>query len=245
MSFTVRNGPGIAVSGISPGDELRGSIPVLINASEAGIDSKFDAHSMETHRGIPFWAGGFAAIVILACAAYLATDPFRHRSFNEQAVEVAALLGRDLEPRPPIPIDAQPPEGSAAATLKKPPHPQNLVLGDGDFLEILPLRLRKRIQTVANLSLQRGVRVAMGLLQKEPFRKKSHWLMKVCIHGLPAKTGPTFIDSLSRSMMGGVTAHKWNLWQSHCPSRIDLTWRVSLSNSALHTHRAAIFRKRY
>lgn len=136
LSFTIRNGPGIAIAGIAPGDELSGAIPLLVNASEAGIDSRFDAHSMETHRGIPFWVGGFAAVVILACAAYLATDPLRHREYGKQAEAAAALLGRALPTRPPIPIDAQPPEGSAADRIERPPHPQNMKLAAGEFLDI-------------------------------------------------------------------------------------------------------------
>lgn len=139
MSFTVRNGPGIAVAGISPGDELAGEVSVLVNASEAGIDGRFDAHSMETHRGIPFWVGGFAAIVILACAAYLATDPLRHREYTQQADAAAELLGRDFAIRPAIPIDAQPPTDSAAAQIDRPPHPQNIKLADGEFLDIMPV----------------------------------------------------------------------------------------------------------
>ncbi|MEL7117289.1 MAG: cytochrome c [Pseudomonadota bacterium] len=139
MSFTVRNGPGIAVAGLEPGDEVRGTVKLLVNASEAGIDGKFDAHAMETHRGIPFWVGGFAALVILACAAYLASDPFRHRFYTEQAEEVASLLGRDLDPTPPIPLDAQPPSDSPAARIERPPHPQNLHLDDEEFLPLMPI----------------------------------------------------------------------------------------------------------
>lgn len=139
MSFTVRNGPGIAVAGIEPGDEVRGALKLTVNASAAGIDSKFDAHSMETHRGIPFWAGGFAAVVILACAAYLATDASRRIGYEERAQEVAKLLGKDFAAKPAIPIDAQPPAGSAAAAIEKPPHPQHLTLADGEFLDIIPL----------------------------------------------------------------------------------------------------------
>ncbi|MCV6596078.1 MAG: cytochrome c [Mangrovicoccus sp.] len=135
ISFTVRNGPGIAVAGIRPGDELRGAVNVLVNASEAGIDGRFDAHAMETHRGIPFWVGGFAALVILACAAYIATDPFRHRAYDTQASEVAALLGDKSAQNaaPSLPLDAQ----SAELPLT---HPQHLVLADGDFLEIIPVQ---------------------------------------------------------------------------------------------------------
>jgi hypothetical protein len=58
VSFTVRNGPGIAFSGFHPGDEINGTLNVLVNATEAGIDTRFNASSMETHSGIPIgWVG--------------------------------------------------------------------------------------------------------------------------------------------------------------------------------------------
>ncbi|MEO0823000.1 MAG: c-type cytochrome, partial [Pseudomonadota bacterium] len=139
IPFTVRNGPGIAVAGVDPGDELRGTVNLLVNASDAGINARYDAHAMETHRGIPFWMGGFALAVILACAAYLATDPLRQRSYDDQAEAVASLLGRDYDPRPPVPLEAQPGPDSPAATLERPPNPQELHLADGDFLAILPV----------------------------------------------------------------------------------------------------------
>lgn len=131
LSFTVRNGPGIAVAGLQPGDEVRGRVSVLVNASAAGIDSKFDAHSMETHRGIPFWMGGFAAIVILACAAYLATDSYRQLDFTEQAETVAVLQGRDLSSDLTI-LTRAPEQGN----------PQQFHLADGTFLEIMSLEGR-------------------------------------------------------------------------------------------------------
>jgi cytochrome c553 len=133
MSFTVRNGPGIAVAGIGPGDELHGSVPVIVNATEAGVDSRLAASSMETHRGIPFWFGGFAALVILGCAIYLATDPFRHRDFAKQADEVAELIGSAAQV-PAMP-ETRTPQGDAAAAAS----PQHLVLAEGAFLPIMSI----------------------------------------------------------------------------------------------------------
>jgi cytochrome c553 len=130
-TFTVRNGPGIAVAGLSPGDEVRGKVKLVINASDAGIDGRFDAHSMETHRGIPFFMGIFAAVVILACAAYLATDPFRFRVYSRQAEDVAALLDRAAAPGQALAVDA----GSEAAGAP-PPTLQELHLAEGAFLPL-------------------------------------------------------------------------------------------------------------
>jgi cytochrome c553 len=130
VRFTVRNGPGIAVAGLDDGDEIRGQINLIVNASDAGIDGKFDVHAFETHRGLPFWMGGFALVVILTCAAYLATDPFRHRSYERLAAEVASLSGSSTElPAPPVP-------GADTSA-----HPVAAGVGDGPLAEdaYLPL----------------------------------------------------------------------------------------------------------
>lgn len=107
VSFTVRNGPGIALSGFHPGDEINGTVKLLVNATEAGIDARFNASSMETHRGIPLWVGGLAIAVILICGLYLATDPLRFRLYAREAERAARS-----EPKPAIP-------SSVAAELQK------------------------------------------------------------------------------------------------------------------------------
>ncbi len=138
MTFTVRNGPGIAVVGLGPGDEVRGTLKLLVNASEAGIEGKFDPLAMETHRGIPLFFGFFAALVVLACAAFLVTDPLRHRSYIEQAQKVADLTGDELDSTPAIPLNSGLSEGSDSG-VRRSPHPQHLVLAEGDFLEIISI----------------------------------------------------------------------------------------------------------
>ena len=109
VRFSVRNGPGIAVAGLEDGDEVRGQLALVVDASNAGIDGRFDVQALETHRGLPFWMGGFALAVILACAAYLATDPFRHRSYDSLAAQVAALSG------PSTGLPAPPAQGAGEA----------------------------------------------------------------------------------------------------------------------------------
>lgn len=131
VRFKVRNGPGIAVAGLNDGDEIHGKLALVVNASDAGIDSRFDVHALETHRGLPFWMGGFALAVILACAAYLATDPFRHRRYDALATQVAALS--DSSTRLPAP--------SAQGADEAAPAPRTAGLADGPLAEgaYLPL----------------------------------------------------------------------------------------------------------
>src|SRR6516162_4681277 len=49
ITFSVRNGPGIAVAGLSERD--------AVDATVAGIDGALDVRSLELHRGLPFWTG--------------------------------------------------------------------------------------------------------------------------------------------------------------------------------------------
>ena len=136
VPFSVRNGPGIAVAGLDAGDEVRGKVNLLVNASDAGIDGRFDVHAMETQRGIPFWMGGFALAVILACAVYLATDSQRHRSYDELAARVVALSGRGATLPPPVVVATAPAGGSGTAPT---PTALDLIQGplsDADFMPL-------------------------------------------------------------------------------------------------------------
>lgn len=96
LKFSVRNGPGIAIVGLSPGDEIRGTVQMLVNASDGTINNRYTVQTMETHRGFSFWMGAFCVLVIAACALYLATDPFRFRMYSALAEETAASARNDL-----------------------------------------------------------------------------------------------------------------------------------------------------
>jgi cytochrome c553 len=91
MTFTVRNGPGIAVGGLEDRDEVRGRLALTIGATEAGIGRRLNIASLELHRGLPFWVGGFALLVILLMAIYLAIDPLHYRQYGAESVAVRRL----------------------------------------------------------------------------------------------------------------------------------------------------------
>src|SRR6516225_4179409 len=56
IPFTVRNGPGIAVVGLSDGDTVRGRLPLLINAFASRPGDAFEPARAETPAPIPTWA---------------------------------------------------------------------------------------------------------------------------------------------------------------------------------------------
>jgi cytochrome c553 len=123
IPFTVRNGPGIAVAGLSDRDEVRGQFGLAVDATAAGIDGRLDVHSLELHRGLPFWTGALAVLVIILGALYLAVDPFAFRAYRAEELairdEAGAPLAR-IAPDRPVAADSM-----------------QVSLTDGSFLPIL------------------------------------------------------------------------------------------------------------
>jgi cytochrome c553 len=122
IPFTVRNGPGIAVAGLSARDEVRGTLGLAVDATSAGIDADLDVRSLELHRGLPFWTGMLAVLIIALGALYLAVDPFAFRAYK---AEELALRGDDAT------LAHRAPDQPAAAD------PMQVSLADGTFLPVL------------------------------------------------------------------------------------------------------------
>ena len=55
IKFTVRNGPAIAVEGLSDDIVVDGVIPLMINAYDKGNQKKFIIEGSETPQSIPSW----------------------------------------------------------------------------------------------------------------------------------------------------------------------------------------------
>ena len=55
IPFTVRNGPSIAIEGISENDVVDGVLPLMINAYSKGDQKKFLIEGSETPHSIPAW----------------------------------------------------------------------------------------------------------------------------------------------------------------------------------------------
>jgi hypothetical protein len=69
IPFTVRNGPAIAIEGLSENDKVDGVVPIMINAYSKGNQKKFLIDGSETPKSVRSWL--WAAIMIfLAWAAY-------------------------------------------------------------------------------------------------------------------------------------------------------------------------------
>lgn len=55
ISFTVRNGPAIAVEGLKENELVDGVLPLMINAYDKGDSKIFIITGSETPQGIPSW----------------------------------------------------------------------------------------------------------------------------------------------------------------------------------------------
>ena len=69
VPFTVRNGPAIAIEGLSKNDVVDGVLPLMINAYGKGDQKRFLIDGSETPRSIPAWVWA-SVILFLGWAAY-------------------------------------------------------------------------------------------------------------------------------------------------------------------------------
>jgi len=69
IKFIVRNGPAIAVEGISENEVVDGTIPLMINAYDKGNQKKFIIEGSETPQSIPNWLW-ILLVVFFGWAAY-------------------------------------------------------------------------------------------------------------------------------------------------------------------------------
>lgn len=70
IPFTVRNGPGIAVNGLSNNDVLEGSIPILVNAYGGRGETHWEPSRAETPAPIPTWVWVLFIVVVAFAAFY-------------------------------------------------------------------------------------------------------------------------------------------------------------------------------
>lgn len=71
IPFTVRNGPAIAVDGISENDIVDGVIPLMINAYGKGNQKQFLIDGSETPKNVPSWLWA-SMLIFIAWAVYFA-----------------------------------------------------------------------------------------------------------------------------------------------------------------------------
>ena len=86
IPFTVRNGPGIAVVGLSDGDTVRGRIPLIVNAFASRPGDAFEPQRAETPAPIPTWAWVLFLLIAVWGMWYVAIEL---RTHQEQMVATA------------------------------------------------------------------------------------------------------------------------------------------------------------
>ena len=69
IKFVVRNGPAIAVEGLSENGVVDGIIPLMINAYDKGNQKKFIIEGSETPQSVPNWLW-ILLVAFLGWAAY-------------------------------------------------------------------------------------------------------------------------------------------------------------------------------
>jgi mono/diheme cytochrome c family protein len=90
IPFTVRNGPGIAVVGLSDGDTVQGRIPLLVNAFASRPDDTFEPVRAETPAPIPTWAW-VLFLVVGAWSIWFAASDFGEYQAQQAAAKMASV----------------------------------------------------------------------------------------------------------------------------------------------------------
>ncbi len=74
IKFIVRNGPAIAVEGLSENGEVDGVIPLMINAYDKGNQNKFIIEGSETPQSVPNWLWILLIVFFAWAVFYLITN---------------------------------------------------------------------------------------------------------------------------------------------------------------------------
>lgn len=74
IKFIVRNGPAIAIEGISENAVVDGTVPLMINAYDKGDQKKFIIEGSETPQSIPSWLWILLVAFLGWAAFYIITN---------------------------------------------------------------------------------------------------------------------------------------------------------------------------
>jgi mono/diheme cytochrome c family protein len=89
VPFSVRNGPGIAVHGLTPGDVLDGKVPILVNAYGGATEKRWEPSSAETPAPIPTWTW----VLVLFIVAFGVFYAVRHWNPSEDFANTPTFGG--------------------------------------------------------------------------------------------------------------------------------------------------------
>jgi mono/diheme cytochrome c family protein len=90
IPFTVRNGPGIAIVGLSTEEATRGRVPILLNAFSSHLGDAFEPARAETPAPIPTWTWVLALVVVAWAVWYSAMASLENRQKNLASGQPAA-----------------------------------------------------------------------------------------------------------------------------------------------------------
>jgi len=99
IPFEVRNGPGIAVDGLRPGDVVEGRVSVLVNAFGAAYDEHWEPARAETPAPIPTWAWVLFIGVVAWAMFYAARQWNPPQEFARSPTYTAWRTGATPAPR--------------------------------------------------------------------------------------------------------------------------------------------------
>ena len=89
IPFIVRNGPGIAVVGLSREEAVRGQVPIVLNAFSSRPGDAFEPARAETPAPIPTWAWVLSLVVVAWAMWYSAMEFHESRQSNLAAMAPA------------------------------------------------------------------------------------------------------------------------------------------------------------
>ena len=91
VTVQVRNGPAIAVHGVVDGDQISGTVPILVNAYGAQVGDDFEPMRIETPAPVPTWAWVLCLAVLGWAVGYVSLETTNHASVP-QATSMPARL---------------------------------------------------------------------------------------------------------------------------------------------------------
>jgi len=201
IPFTVRNGPGIAIVGLSDGDTVRGRIPLLVNAFASRPGDTFEPARAETPAPIPTWAWVLFLVTVAWGMWYGATELRTYRT----STVAAAPTGSQGPSTPGAPGAVSPPAWAA--------------LGEQVF--------GNKCAACHQLTGQ-GLPGVFPPLKESPVvtSKDPAEHIRTVLHGLTGKTiggvayatpMPAFADQLSDEEVAAVLSYERTSWGNQAP----------------------------
>ena len=195
IPFTVRNGPGIAVVGLAPGETVRGRLPLLVNAFASRPGDAFEPSRAETPAPIPTWAWVLFLVVVAWGMWYVATE---YRTYRAAAATAP-------------PSSPAPPAAGGAGTAGQPAW---AALGEQVFGNKCAACHQLNGQGLPGVFPPlKGSAVVTSSDPTEHLRTVLHGLMGKTIGGVAYATPmPAFADQLSDEEVAAVLSYERTSW---------------------------------